>query len=71
MTNTLTALLLKVQNSTLNLKYQECKIMYASDVLCIFYIKVHDMTPLNFLQRLNTANIYHKYGHNAYCLYRY
>ena len=49
--------------------------MFISNVLFRLNIEaqedVHDVIPLNFLQHLNTEQIYHNYEHLAYTVYKH
>ena len=49
--------------------------MLISDALSKFNIEaqedINDVIPLNFLQHLNKAHIYHNYIHLAYTLYKH
>ena len=69
-----TSLLLKLWDYIFDLKYQKGWKMSIIDTFSKLHIEeqvdIHNVMPMDFLQHLNTAHIYHDYRCVAYALYK-
>ena len=72
-TTRLTTLLLKLNDYVFDIKYLEGSKLKVSDALSRLYAeerhKINDVIPLNFLQHLIDADIFHYYSHASKALY--